>query len=185
MASTVALATTDDLREVLGYQPDDLQRAARLLRMASATVRRYCGRDFSLVEDDEADVEVTTGALRLPNPPIVSVDSIIDPEGDEVDPDAYTASRGGGVDLAFGLRWTSGIYTVTYTHGFDPIPDDVVEVVCSLVELRLSGSTTYSRESLGDWSADYRESPLTGDAQAPVLARLDHYRQLVGRIVTL
>lgn len=182
---TTALADTDDLRDVLGYQPDDLIRANRLIEFASAAVERWCGREFSYVEDEERTIEVTTGVLRLPHPPVLSVASIRNPDGDEVTADRYTVARDGLVTLGTYGHWPAGAYSVVYTHGFETIPDDVVEVVCALVEARLTGSTVYASESLGDWSGTYREHPATGDAAEPILRRLVHYRRNAGRIVTL
>lgn len=189
----MALATTDDLRDVLGFIPDDVQRADRLLQMASVTVERWCGREFSYVEDDERTVEVVAGVLRLPHPPVLEVSEIVNPDGETIDADSYTVLSDGRVRYALGDRfdrdpgrwWPSGTYTVTYTHGYATIPEDIVERVCSIVEARMSGSTVYQSESLGDWSGTYRENPVDGSAMETILAPLAVYRQQAGRIVTL
>ena len=179
-----ALASLEDYAIVAGTDVptgDDATRITRLIELASAAVERYCGRAFEEVADDEVAITVTTGALRLPNGPVSTLTSVtLDDE--EVDLDGVTVNALGYVSGS----WACGTYEVVYTHGFDPIPDDVIDVVCSLVWARVNAGTPgVSQESLGDWSASYGADVASAEAQQATLARLDPYRVSVGRIVAL
>jgi hypothetical protein len=176
-----ALASLTDLELVAGFTPD-AARATRLLEMASAAVRRYTGRSFEYVADDEVVVRTNADCrLRLPNGPVSALTAINGPVGDDAtdleDVDLLTVDALGFVSGTF----TCGGYTVTYTHGYDPIPDDVIDVVCQIAAHRLAGpSSGLASESLGDWSASYRDT-----AEVDILRPLDPYRVNVGRIVVL
>lgn len=182
---SVALATIDDLEVVLGSAPADPSRANRLIEMASAAVERWCGRAFTYVEDDSMQVKVgRTGLLVIPSPPIVDVTSVTDVNGDVVDSDAWEI-HGDHLERTTGA-WTPGLYTVVASHGFDPIPDDVAEVVCTLVAGRLSSvSLGLSSESLGDWSASTSVPFGTAAGDQQILASLRYYKRLIGRIEVL
>lgn len=173
------LATAEDVEAVLG-SPVDPTTADRLSEMASAVVERYCRRGFSLVEDDEIVVSVTDGVLRLPAPPVVEVTSIVDPDGSTVDPDTYTVTLASGlvtldwttVDWCppFHTRgWACGDYEITYTHGYDPVPDDVVFVVASMVARQITNPQGYSSETLGDYSFTGASGGLTISADDKAL----------------
>lgn len=180
---SVSLATIADLEVVLGSEiadGADTDRAERLIEMASATVEDWCGRAFTKVTDDVISVKVgRNGLLRLPNGPVASVGSVVSVDGDTVDADAYTL-RGDIIYRTCG-SWWPGLWTVTYTHGYDPIPDSVIKAVCKLVALDMSGASIgYQSESLGDWSGTVR-----ANAEQEILASLRGYRRLAGRIEVL
>jgi hypothetical protein len=145
------LATIDDLEDRIGALTDDqANRATALLRGASARVRAYTRQDFDLVTGDIAIVRPLGDDLILPQRPVVAVASVKAIPGD-AQPDIVMSGwswdgldriRIGGIgwrtainyDLELGhAGWSPESYRVTYDHGYVSTPDDVVDVVCSMV----------------------------------------------------
>jgi hypothetical protein len=137
-----ALATTDDLAVRLGrtYTGTEEDKAEALLRDASAAVRSYTGQTFSLVTDDTVRLRPRNGTLRLPQRPVVAVSAVANVDGDTV---SFTWDNGQTVYLAgygYGLnafevepfRSRLPWLDVTYTHGYETIPDDIVAVVANI-----------------------------------------------------
>lgn len=183
-----ALATLQDYAYVAGVDlptGDDATRITRLIEMASAAVERWCGRSFTLVEDDEITVQVTSGSLRLPNGPVTTLTSVLTSDGEEVDLDGVSVDSLGFVSGS----WSCGAYTVTYSHGFDPIPDDVSAVVANMVHRYLSNPSGVRSENLGDYAV-VNAIPATGIAIGMFLSPVEQdalsaYRVSVGRILAL
>lgn len=160
------LAEIPDLIERLGRDLTDTEnvRAAALLRDASAAVRAAAwGQTISRETSTGALIYVRDGLALLPQGPVVSVDEVKNDDGDDL---SYVWRSGSKVWVATGLLnswelepWRVGIplqpIVVTYTHGYDPVPLDVVAVVCQ-VAARALGSTPDSsaiaQESLGGYS---------------------------------
>lgn len=125
MASLPPLITADDLTEY-GYEA-----AATKIAAASARVRRFTRQQIT------AGTSTTTlhglGPWLLPQRPVVAVTTVTDANGNDV-----------GYELE-GPRISSatvcGPITVTWDHGFDPLPDGLIELVCAIAA-RLAGVTT-------------------------------------------
>lgn len=148
-----ALATLDDL-EAVGGPVSDPAAAERLLEMASAAVRRWCRRTFDYVEDDEVTVYARDGALWLPNGPVAEVSTLVNPDGATVAAAGYELV-GSEVRRNCGW-WAPGAYTVTFTHGYQPIPDDVTLAVCLVVNDFTAGpGGPIASESIGEASFSY------------------------------
>jgi hypothetical protein len=139
------LASTDDLADRLGITltPEQESRAFAVLTDASSVVRNYARQTFTLVEDDVAYIEGTAEQwLYLPERPVIEVTEI---------------SMGGAqlVDGQWNVQgdalfrydgWNSRYYlsgggwnqpntiAVTYTHGYEVIPEDVIAVVCKIAQ---------------------------------------------------
>lgn len=149
-----SLATVDDLEARIGREltPEEAARAEALLADASALVRGYTGRDFGLVEDDEITLRPVGTRVRLPQRPVHTVSRVVATGGSDAVPDvalpvgAWTWDGIDQVDiwppdtswlLSLPETWADGTlvdtYRVTYTHGYDPVPADVVAVVCAMV----------------------------------------------------
>lgn len=142
-----SLASLSDLGVRLGLDLSDDSRAEALLADVSARVTNYTGCTFTTTTDDEVDVDVCCGKAVLPNGPVISIDSV------EIDgnPVTYTWTAGRTIkDLQ-----VIGPVTVTYTWGYDAVPDDVIAVVCQIAG-RAYGvnpqNAANTSESLGDWS---------------------------------
>lgn len=156
----VALAQLEDYEAVsgqgIGGDADLAARVQRLLGMASAAIERHCNRDFARVVDDDLHVTVTDGTMRLPHGPVESVTSVTDPLGNPVDMAAVTLTRDHLLIGGSARGWLCGTHVVVCTHGYDPIPDDVIAVVCQVVHrVVASPGVGITQETLGDWSASY------------------------------
>lgn len=185
-----ALATVVDLQHVTGTTVD-ATRAGRLLELASAAAERYAGRRFARVVNDPVTVLVgSVGWLTLPNGPIVSVASIVNPTGTTVAAAGYTLSgvkvlRTSGGQSGYNLLWDAGRYTVTYTHGYSPIPDDVILAVCQMAARHLlaGGTAGLTQSTKGPFSESYRDDVgaglfLSGEDES----LLAPYRRSVGSV---
>lgn len=118
------IATVDDLVEY-GYDPS----AESMLVRASTRVRAYARQEIT--RGTSTLTLPHGGEWVLPQRPLVSVDFVTDDEGEAVE---------------YGLRGArifidecDSPVTVEYTHGFDPVPDGLVELVCSVAS-RLSST---------------------------------------------
>lgn len=110
------LAVPADMTDY-GYEPVSEEILAR----ASTRVRRFLGQDVTAGTSETLLRGV--GPWLLPQRPVVGVVSAVDANDD-------------AVDVELSGQWVRspvcGPLTVTYEHGFDPVPDAVVEVVCSI-----------------------------------------------------
>ena len=105
--------------------------AQRAITEATAAIRNYCHQTIELVEDDEwtFDVRPARWNLLLPELPVVEVSSVVEDDETLDDGDDYKLANFGQL-VRVGRRWAAGIQivTVTYTHGYETIPDDVISV---------------------------------------------------------
>ena len=199
------LATKADLVPRLGRDitcEEDI-RADALLADASALVRAYTGRDFTLTEDAQVTLRAHGGYIRLPQRPVTAVASVVAIGGNGAPDvtltdwwwDGIDLIRIGGGEYVINLpeQWWDdedgypGTFHVTYTHGDAAVPADVVAVVCGMVLRTLTAPTSVggvTSETIGPYS--YRlESAGIGtavsltDAERAVLAR---YRRTTGMI---
>lgn len=139
------LATLSDLGARLGLDLTGDARATALLADVSAKVRGHTGRTFTLIEDDEAVVGVCGGVATLPNGPVTAV-STVTVDGTEV---TFTWTTGRRVYDIDGIA-----ATVTYSHGYAEVPDEIVAVVCQIAGRAYGVLPTDAGadESLGDYS---------------------------------
>lgn len=166
------LATLDDLEARLGspINENDQLRMSALLQDASATVRDYCGQTFTLVEDETIRLSVKRRMVKLPQRPVVDVSAVQDVNGNDV---LFTWENGDRLEVAHNLdawsfeQWAGGIkwVDVTYTHGSDPVPDQIIAVVCS-VALRAFGreatDSGVTQETIGSYSYGYGSTAGAG-----------------------
>lgn len=188
------LATIQQLEARLGHTVD-ADRATALLEDASAVVRGYTGQHFSRVVDDVATVAVNRGQLVLPQRPADKPSLIARVDGSGYYPAGAWWWGGVGV-VEFGTpSWlangpSSGsapqAVTVTYSHGFEEIPADVVAVVCQMVARVIDGGDTHGlrSESIDDYQYQMGGGIVTG-AVALVPSEketLDRYRRRSGSV---
>lgn len=131
-----SLATVADLEDLLGVTiadgSDDADRAALLLSLASATVRRTAQQTFERVVDDIAVLRGTwSPVLELPEQPVESVTTVETSDG----LGNWTATTA-WEHVTTGIRANAGhwngpeqVVRVTYTHGTATIPEDVQAIV--------------------------------------------------------
>lgn len=139
------LANEGDFEARLGRDLQDLERARALalLTDASAKVRRVSGQTISRATTTVRYTPRHTAngpGIVLTQWPVISIDSV---DGD------YTWFAGTN------FLGTYTPLTVTYTHGYDPVPDDIIGVVCQIA-LRAFGTTPdtsgVTSETLGAYS---------------------------------
>lgn len=136
-----SLATPDDILARLGrgFTERESSRVSALLRDASASVRGYTHQTISEVVGDAVRLRVHGGRVRLPQRPVTSITSVAPIAGGPVyfyweGFDTLNAQPT-GLDTFGWEPFHNGIVAVNvvYTHGYNPIPDDIVGVVCAKV----------------------------------------------------
>lgn len=139
------LATTGDLSARNIAVPSSMS-ADTLLAAASATVREAAGCPISMATSTVPLVADDNCVLDLPGVPVTAVASVLI-EG--VAADASTLVNGcwsagwrlSGNRILFKQQRfeTPATVTVTYTHGFTVVPEDIVDLVCALTAMAASG----------------------------------------------
>lgn len=155
-----ALATVDDLEAVVGPVADPT-RATRLLEMASAVAERWCRRTFAVVTTATVVIRSYDGELWLPNPPVLDVISVTPSGASPLSIDDYTWSTDGQITLTSGL-WASTPYTAVYDRGYDPVPDNVVAVVCAMAGRVLAAPLGAANLGTGPFTTGLRDDIGTG-----------------------
>jgi hypothetical protein len=146
-------ATPDELATRLGvsFSEEEENRAGELLVLASGLIQREAKQ---LIERVEGDILIRRGTsadrVRLPERPVVSISAVtLDavPFTEEIDwyleGDELVRTSSAPSSTSFGLSGGWGdagrILEITYTHGFDPIPD-AVKAVCLEATVRVWGN---------------------------------------------
>lgn len=159
-ASEPPLATVQDLETRLGSQVPDAQQAAATLADLSALVRAYTGQHLTAVTDDAVTLDGEGSAvLLLPEVPVTAVSSVT-VDGETLDADGYTWSVN-GVLRRIGGVWAAKhrSVAVTYSHGYDTVPDDVVAVLMSAAKRRQTGpGDGVTREQIGSYAVSYGDT---------------------------
>lgn len=193
-----ALASPADVEARLGrpFTPVEEARIDALLEDASAIIRAYTGQSFERVDDDVVVLRAVGGRLTLPQRPVIEVTRVEAVGGGEGLPDfALTDWTFDGIDtirLGDGAviinlpeAWWDedgypGTYRVTYSHGWEQVPGDVLAVVCAMATRALANPNNLRSETVGSYSVTYAV-PATGDQLGLNLTRyerstLDRYR---------
>lgn len=135
-----ALATEAEVDSRLGRALNsvELARVPSLLTDASAAVRGYTGQQFDLATTT-ARLRVRRGKVVLPQRPVVDVTAVEDTDGNEV---SFTWLGDDRVDLSAHplneweiepRRYGLTMVDVTYEHGYEAVPADIVAVVTNVV----------------------------------------------------
>ena len=146
-----------------------IRSAQRAVAEATEAIRNYCQQVISLVEDDEITLDVGAGqdVLFLPELPVIEVTSVVE-DGETLvagSDEDYQLGRY-GVLHRIGQNWEEGVQTVTvtYTHGYATIPQDVRDVAtraasrvyqAGLKSAELEGIAGVQAMSLGDYSVTF------------------------------
>lgn len=174
------LATLPDLEAAM-QSPAPLNEASAMLalRRASARVRAYTGQTLSFVSGETVDLSGGERVLALPQRPLVVDDSnaltVVELQvfGTTEVPltEGADFSRLGN-ELTRGQPWYQptrfmgwpwqarlGVWApkvrVTYSHGYEEIPDDVVDVVLDLAATNLTNPHGLRSLTVGGESATY------------------------------
>lgn len=185
------LATAADLATAL-QRPLDPAQADLALRRASARVRRYTNQVLSFVSQETIELEGGTQTLKLPQRPAVvdaqnplTVVELADFTGIE-----YQAIEGRdftriGNELTRGYPWygartrlmgwpfnrTLGVWTtrvrVTWSHGYQTVPDDIEDVVLDLAAMNLTNPQGLRSESIDDYSRTFASETIGNSQLTP------------------
>ena len=174
------LATVEDLSGRLGRDLSSAEsdRAELLIADASATVRSYTGQEISLSESTSR-VRVKDGVARLPQRPVVDVATVADTDGNDLDVTWVAGDRVRLTDVAH--DWVD----VTYTHGYEEVPAEIVAVVCQIAGRafgRPPDETGLQSETIGQYSYSVGAAAAAGGLGLlnDERAVLDRYRAIGG-----
>lgn len=146
---------------------DEVAAVNFALAVVSNAVRDYCEQYLERVSGETITLNSSGGkVLLLPELPVISVTSVRE-SGTllTVDTD-YQVDGGNGLLVRKWRNWTAGVRNiqVTYTHGYNPIPDVITGVVARaasrLFQAGLRAEETggvlgIASKSLGDFSVSY------------------------------
>lgn len=161
--------TIQDVRDFLQMPITDADQVAAVelaIGWATEAIRNYCHQYIERVTDEEITLDCDGGVkLFLPELPVIEVAEVVeDGETLAVDDDYKAAAH--GVLHRVNQDWVSGVQviTITYTHGYSPLPADVV-AVCARAASRAfqaglkasdaDGIAGVQSKSLGDYSVTF------------------------------
>lgn len=187
---SVSLATIDQLaafmqQDIANNDPS----ALLLLDVASGMVRDYLQQELTYSEDTVEVLDPINGYnVILPEFPIVSIYSVETTKDNgntwtTMDPSTYTLSRRTGVIKAKtgnGITWPSDpeSWRVTYTHGFEEIPESLVGVVLGVAARFYVSPGAVEMERIGNYQVKYT---VQADGFSPLeKVVLDRYKN--GRV---
>jgi hypothetical protein len=193
-----SLATVADLADMLGrtLSPAQELQAQSLLDQASSIVRAYVRQDISLATTTDtftmrrADpvLHRCGGMVTLPQRPIVDIASV------EVNGAATGDWWQDGNDVLVRSHvWPQPPaahrppqVTVTYTHGWDPVPGDIAAIVLQAANRVIVNPSGIRSETVGGISTTYL-IPATGENLGVLLSRtemrvLDRYRRTAASV---
>lgn len=183
------LATMDDFEGRLGRSltTSEAVRVVLLLEGASGAVRTYTGQEIT-VGETTARLTVNRGVVRLPQRPVSAVDTVEDTNGNPVTftwlGDDRVQVPANVPDSWAWVPWSNGITAVdvTYTHGYEVVPAEIVDLVCEKVRRVLEGqAANVTSVALGDASMSFGTIGAAGIAGffPDEKALLDKYRRQV------
>ncbi|MFG3488553.1 hypothetical protein [Streptomyces sp. NPDC047972] len=156
------------------------------LRRASARVRKYTRQDFTLVAGDTVELAGGERVLRLPQYPLVVSDShpltvveVADFSGMELTAIEDRDYSRLGNELTRGYPWQAptrlmgwpwnraqGVWAskvrVTYSHGYEEVPDDIVDVVLDLATMNLSNPGNLREVAIDDYRQVFASETIGG-----------------------
>jgi hypothetical protein len=162
------LCTVADLADFLQIPiADDSAPALAAIVEASAAIRNHCRQQLDEASDDEYtfDVGERQTKLFLPELPVTEIAEVVE-DGVTLTVDTDYKLGRYGILYRIGAYWTAGVQTVTvtYTHGYATVPDDVM-AVCKRAAARAyqsglraaetAGVAGVQANSLGDYSVQF------------------------------
>jgi len=151
---------------------------AQAIAFASALVRNATGQTLSLVTDDTVTLRGGKSKLLLPEFPVVSVKNVTgkyyattaDPFYYEIYDVAalygpipagvWVQDADGRLLLPVGASWPP-VVTLTYTHGYETVPDDLKMVVTAVASRMLDNPLADQTKTTGGVSTGLAPTDLT------------------------
>lgn len=194
------IASYTDVVDRLGraLTSEETAKVQALLIDATSSVVAYAGQTFVSAETT-ALLPIRNREVRLPQRPVTAVASVVDQFANVlpfiwITGDSTVTLASSTWINAYELNllpWTRvSKVNVTYTHGFSPVPDDVIGIVCQIVARSLGTSAAedgLSSETIAGYSYTRSAESLAGAfGLLPDEKRiLDRYRNLAGAIAML
>lgn len=148
------LADPADLAALTGLSVDDPRLRAALLGAS----RRFAGavrHPVRLIEADETVLDGNgTATLILPAAPVTTV-SVVELAGVALTPDEYAWSADGLLERDSGWPRARRNVRVIWSHGYDPIPGAVSDVVLQAAHIALNTEAGLSSVSVGGVSMSF------------------------------
>lgn len=184
MAVLPSLATVADLATRLNrtFTPEQELQVQALLDDASSAVRAFTRQDLTRATTTEtltmrrADpvLHRCAGIVTLPQRPVIDIESVA------VDGTVSSEWWQDGQDLLLrSWSWDQPPaahrppqVTVTYTHGWDPVPGEITAIVLQAVNRMLVNPSQLRSETVGGESVTYL-IPTTGEALGVLLSRTE------------
>lgn len=155
----MALASISDLELRTGtIEPGELTRATVVLDDASNAVRAYTGQMISL-ETTTVRSRPAGCTIWLSQRPVIAVAGLNDINDNAIEGWVFD-----GIDRIT-LAIPVNVVDVTYVHGYDRIPDDIIGVVCAIAARSLASDADPGITSEG--IAGYSYSRGTVGAAGP------------------
>lgn len=171
------LIPVSDLETLLGRTFTDAEaaQAALYIDYASTYIRDYTDRSFERRSNHQIRSQADAhGVIELPDPPIVTVTSVVDAddEGESWD-----------VDVVWDQMWRLNrlrpwhTYDIVYTHGDVEVPDSIKGICASMASRQMINPAGIRQETVGATSVTY--ASVFGEAGALGLSKLE--RQILDR----
>lgn len=160
------LAAVSDL-SVYNVDTSDIALVERLLESVSAAVRDAAGVPITKTTSTVTMWTESSKRVELPAMPVHSVDEV------RLNGELVTGWVLRGVSLYRDIPWQKpwevpAELQVTFTHGYDPVPADIVKLVCTLVAAGVHENDEGMGETRGVSSErldDYQVSFTRGEAE--------------------
>lgn len=153
------LITAQQLADRMGSAPDPT-RVDAAIADASATVRAVSGQIFTRDTTTDSLRARCCGYVRLPQRPVNDVIDVYSPSGDPID------WGWDGLERVVVL-WAYDVVLVSYDHGYDETPDDIVAVACNVAARTLAASPAnagITQRSITNYSESFGPVGAAGPA---------------------
>lgn len=177
-----SLATVADAA-YYGYVLPDADAVTWLAR-ASVRIRRAAGFQITSAQST-VRLPPDDGLVKLPSPPVTAVASVsrVDDDGTVT---ALTQGRDWIWDSAetITLRTPAHLTEVLYTHGFTTVPDELVDLTCS-VAVRLSNAPIGMEAGIRSVTIDDYSRTFAAEARDDAAVLLPGERQALNQILAV
>lgn len=165
MSNFATAADVEAFLQIVLDTPEKADAVERALTAATAAIRNYTKQHLSRVVGETITLDAGGYRLLLPELPVIAVSAVVE-DGTTLTADTDYKLGQYGILYRIGRPWACGIQIVqvTYTHGYDPLPDDIVDVAtraaarvyqAGLRAAEHDGLPGISSKSLGDFSVSF------------------------------
>lgn len=178
------LADPDELSVWLGRPANDPKLLASL-RAASRRFRGAVGHEVNLVADDVVTLDGNgRESLLLPVWPTTAVSSVLLDDEELVEGTDFSWSDAGMLRRLGCYLWPARLrcLTVTYSHGWDPVPEDVQEAVIDQARTMFVVPAGIQSKAVGGQSVTFGSTAAVGVSDQWAKAVLRHKVRTAGDV---